>query len=184
MVVRTLESPATEPVSVAELKTQLRIDHEAEDQLLARLISAARQATEAYCGRALITRRLAETFDAWPRGQTVALSWTPLVSVGSVSVFGAGGFAPLPAEAYTVIPDDLEGRLVVRPGAPAPARNVCGIEIDYRAGFGASAGDTPAALRQAVLVAAAALYERGGASGAAFPDEARGLARAFVRARR
>ncbi|MGH6951903.1 MAG: head-tail connector protein, partial [Vitreimonas sp.] len=65
MSIVTITPPASEPVSLAEAKLFLRIDHAAEDGLIAMLISAAREAVEAGIGRALITRRVREDLDIW-----------------------------------------------------------------------------------------------------------------------
>ena len=52
MSVTTLTPPASEPVSLAEAKTLLRIDAADEDTLLASLIVTARHTVETRTGRA------------------------------------------------------------------------------------------------------------------------------------
>jgi len=49
--------PATQVVTTAELKSQLRIDNSDEDTLLATYISAATQMAENYCNRHFITAK-------------------------------------------------------------------------------------------------------------------------------
>ncbi len=51
-----LQPPRQEPVSVGEAKQYLRIDHEAEDELLANLIQTARSAVEDFTQRSLMTQ--------------------------------------------------------------------------------------------------------------------------------
>jgi uncharacterized phiE125 gp8 family phage protein len=183
MGIRVTEPPAVEPVSVADIKTRLRIDHDTEDGLLARLAAAAREAVEAYSGRALVVRRVAETRDAWPFRNVFALTLAPVSSVIGVRVIDAAGAAQaLEAAAFTVETDRDETRLALNTAPPSPERRVGGIEIDYRAGYGTEPGAVPAALREAVLVTAAALYGAGEAP-AAFPEAARALAASFIRLR-
>ena len=65
--------PAVEPLTVDEVKTYLRIDHDDEDCLLASLITSARLQVEAALDLALITQSWSWTFDAWPKGSTLEL---------------------------------------------------------------------------------------------------------------
>ena len=49
-------APAIEPITVAEVKNALRIDHTDDDTLIGFLITAARTSAEAYTRRAFITQ--------------------------------------------------------------------------------------------------------------------------------
>ncbi len=152
MPLQILTPPAEEPVSLAEAKAFLRVTHDAEDALIGRLITAARQRIEAELGLALVTTQFTETLDAWPLTRTGAarLSRGPLVSVEAIRVDGAAatGFA---------------ARFGTRPGLvsgppPNPRAVHGGIEVDFTAGFGA-AEDVPAPLAQALLVLIAHAYD-------------------------
>ena len=68
--------PVVEPVSLADAKTHLRIDSEAEDGLVQSLIATARQWAEDYCDRTFVLTRWAMRTDSF-YGQ-----------VGSPSQFG------------------------------------------------------------------------------------------------
>ena len=48
--------PAAEPLTLEEAKAHLRITHDADDDAINALISAAREMCESYTGLALITR--------------------------------------------------------------------------------------------------------------------------------
>ena len=54
MVPIALDGPAVEPVSVPEMRAYLRLDHEAEDELIAGLVKAGRLLVEAASRRVLI----------------------------------------------------------------------------------------------------------------------------------
>lgn len=155
---RTVE-PAAEPVTLAEAKAQLRIDHDSEDALLAGLIRAARSEVEAQTGIALIDQSWRLTLDRLPPDGCVLVRRHPIAEILSVTVYGPDG------EAILVDPDDYEADLVSRPARLQFAqptgilRRMNGIEIDFRAGFGEAGPDVPDLLRRAVLVLVAHWYE-------------------------
>jgi uncharacterized phiE125 gp8 family phage protein len=152
-------APAVEPVTVANAKTQLRIGHDSEDDLLAGLIRAAREEVEARTGLALISQSWRLALDRWPRFGRVALLRHPVVDILSVTVYGAEG------EASLVDPSTYEVDVASRParlyfGArPEPARILNGIEIDFSAGFGEDGDSVPERLKRAMLLLVAHWYE-------------------------
>jgi uncharacterized phiE125 gp8 family phage protein len=185
MSITIVTPPASEPVSLAEAKLFLRIDHNAEDDLIATLIGASREAVEAACGRALITRRVRESLDIWRREalQGAVLGCGPVTDVVAVRLLADNG-------SQSVIDPDryrLEGhrdrpRLVFASGVPATLRTAGGIEIEYDAGYADDAAELPVALRLATLQIVASLYElRQGGDG--IPETARALMRPFTPAR-
>lgn len=75
VVVLTPTSPEQEPVSLALLKQQVRVDSDAEDELLTLLVQAAREQVEAYTGRYFAAQTLELTYElgedyALPPGAT------------------------------------------------------------------------------------------------------------------
>jgi uncharacterized phiE125 gp8 family phage protein len=182
----TIVTPAaSEPVSLAEAKLFLRIDHNSEDSLIATLIGAAREAVEAGCGRALITRRVRESLDIWRRDAVggAELGLGPVTNVVAVRLIADNGAQSVidPAR-YRLDGRGDRPRLVFDTGLPATLRSVGGIEIEYDAGFASDAPSLPVSLRLATLHIVAALYEarQGGAS---VPEAARALMRPFAPAR-
>ncbi|MBY0562879.1 MAG: head-tail connector protein [Hyphomonadaceae bacterium] len=177
--------PASEPVSLSEAKLFLRIDHNSEDALINTLIGAARDAVEAGCGRALITRRVRESLDIWRRDAVngAVLGLGPVTNVVAVRLLADNGAQSIidPAR-YRLEGAYDRPRLVFPPGLPATLRSAGGIEIEYDAGFDDVAADLPLSLRLATLQIVAALYEaRQGER--AIPETARALMRPFAPAR-
>lgn len=158
MGVVVLEPPAVEPVSTAEAKLFLRIDHDAEDEAIAGFVRAARTLVEDWTGRALVTRRVRETRDAWSaRGDGAArLALAPAPAVHALRVADAAGAMATVVSGFRL--DIADGVMWMR-NPPAPGVPVAGIEIEYDAGYGAAADDVPAPLRHAVLLLVATLYE-------------------------
>ena len=62
-----LTGPAVEPVTLAEAKAYLRVEHDDDDDVIAALIAGARVHVEAQTRRALITQSWRLVRDAWPR---------------------------------------------------------------------------------------------------------------------
>jgi len=185
MTITTITPPASEPVSLAEAKLYLRVDHAHEDTLIATLIGAAREAVEAGIGRALITRRVRESLDIWRREavQGAVLGLGPVTNVVAVRLLtDEGSQSVLNPERYRLEGHRDRPRLVFPPGVPATLRSAGGIEIEYDCGFAEDAADLPIALRLATLQIVASLYElRQGE--APIPEAARALMRPYAPAR-
>jgi len=185
MSITVITPPASEPVSLAEAKLFLRIDHEAENDLIATLIVAAREAVEAACGRALITRRVRESLDIWRREAVggAVLGLGPVGAVIAVRLLADNGAqSVIDPERYRLEGNRDRPRLVFANGVPATLRSVGGVEVDYDAGFAADASGLPAALRLATLQIVASLYEAR-LGQAPVPETARALVRPFAPAR-
>jgi uncharacterized phiE125 gp8 family phage protein len=164
--------PATEPVSMAELKLHLRLDSSAEDATLQACLAAARQAVEAQTGLKLIAQDWRIVLDGWP-GPVVTLPVAPVPAVKELRVRDRAGTAmPRPAADWSA---DLAGRpaRLSAPGMPRPGVALGGIEIDVTAGFGPTPATVPDALRQAVRILATRLFEeRGDGEPRPLPPEA------------
>lgn len=179
MKITVVTPPAVEPVSTAEAKLFLRVDHAAEDALIAPLIAAARETVEAFTARALIMRRVRETRSDWPvRGDgALRLAVAPVVAAHALRVVSAdGSFETLSG------PVRIEDDLIWTPALSSPGLPLAGVEIEYDAGYGAAAANVPSPLRQAVLLAVAGLYESREGESAALAA-ARVLAAPFARVR-
>lgn len=185
MSIITITPPASEPVSLAEAKLFLRIDHADEDELIAMLIGAAREAVEAGIGRALITRRVREDLDIWRREAVngAVLGLGPVTNVVAVRLLADNGSqSVIDPERYRLEGHRDRPRLVFASGVPATLRSVGGIEIEYDCGFADDPADLPVSLRLATLQIVAALYELRQGEGP-IPETARALMRPFAPAR-
>ena len=126
----TRQPPAAEPLNLEEVKLHLKInpgDTSEDKDIIAPLISAAREYCENYCGRSFAV----QTITAYPEASgTIALPRGPVMSVDSVTVNGE-------AAEYTA--DIRRGTVTVnKPGAV----------ITYTAGY----EETPYLVRQAMLL--------------------------------
>jgi uncharacterized phiE125 gp8 family phage protein len=168
--------PATEPISLAEAKTHLRIPHADDDGYISTLIIAARRAAEARTGLALINQDWSLWLDKWPNAPVVSLGLVPVSAINDIIAYGEDGTPAIydPAHYYL---DGVSkpGRVVIRPDRlpPIAGRRVNGIEIRFTAGFGATASAVPQDLKQALLLIIAHWFEhRGEAEGGSLPMSA------------
>lgn len=159
-----IQPPGAEPVTLEDVKTHLRIDHDQDDTFVAGLIAAARQICEAHTRRALITRTYALFLDVWPRDtRTLSLPNPPLIDVTLINTYDTNNVGTVFDDSrYFVDTSGMTGRVVMTDTAPSASRDVNGIEIRYRAGYGATPAAIPPALRQGLRQLIAHLYENRG----------------------
>jgi uncharacterized phiE125 gp8 family phage protein len=155
-------APLAEPLSVAEAKGFLRVEHEDDDVLIASLIAAARGQIEALTRCALLSQTWRVVLDAWPRDGRVTPRIGPLRNVTAARTFDAAGNARA-LDVGRFVVDAAQG-VIAAPfwSLPAPGRAVAGIALDVEIGFGANAADVPEPLRQALRLLVAHWYENRG----------------------
>lgn len=166
--------PAIEPVTVAEAKTYLRIDGEAEDLLVASLALTSRLHVESALGLALITQSWRLQLDRWPSDDAVLIPLRPVQSVTAVRVRAADGTPTTISSAdYLLDAASTPPRLVAN-GVTwlQPGRKAAGIEIDFTAGYGTEVSDVPEPIRQAILLLTAHWYEHRDVVDIGSPDTA------------
>lgn len=188
---RLTSPPGTEPVTLAEAKSHLRLDDALDDADVSRLIQAAREYVEEACWRGLITQSwelVRPTFAGddtlelgsrgisygepnpftftRPRQGTGQLPWIELPrgqlqSVTSVKyIDGAGVQQTLAVTEYSVDTVNVPGRIRVEYGKtwPITRSQWDAVRIVYVVGW-ANAAAVPSALKQAMLILIATMYE-------------------------
>lgn len=169
-------APSTEPVSLAEAKLHLRVDHTSEDTLITALIRAARIYVEEWMRRALITQEWNAYLDCFPRCNYIQLPMPRLRSATSLSYTDTAGVTTIwtasgdpssldlvsGATVMAHVDTGLEpGRIVLAYGQSWPTatlRTSSPIAIHYTAGYGA-ASDVPENIKHAILLMIAHLYQ-------------------------
>lgn len=153
--------PAAEPVSLTELKTHLRVDHDEDNARLEGLITTARQAVERDTGRSLITQTWELRLDAWP-SRAIALPHPPVQSVSGITYVDSSGVTQTwSSTEYAVDIYSVPGlvRLAYGYSWPNIRGDERGIAVTYVTGYGASGTNVPYELRQAVLLRAQMEYD-------------------------
>lgn len=93
---RSLAEPATEPVTLAQLRAHVAASGDEDDALLLGYLLAARTWIEEYLGRAIAPRTVTATFEEWPagtygNGDDAIELLMPVSSVNSITYTAADG---------------------------------------------------------------------------------------------
>lgn len=151
-----LSEPEEEPLSLADAKLFLRVDHTADDTLIADLIRTARKHVETVTGKRLVTQIWRLVLDQWPDGGTMKLPLAPVSAVEAARLRAADGTeTDVDRESWQL--DTSTSRLRM-PERPPVLRPFAGIEIDLEVGYGA-AEDVPPGSVQAIRLLVAHWYE-------------------------
>jgi uncharacterized phiE125 gp8 family phage protein len=157
-----LAGPAVEPIPLAEMRAYLRLDSDAEDALVAGLVSAARIAIERATRLALIAQSWRVLLEHWPVDGVVALPHAPVLSVEAVRLRPHSGAAVLvDPTCYRLDSACDPARLLVDLSAVQPMRGDR-IELDVTAGFGLGPEAVPEPLRLAIRRLASRWFENRG----------------------
>jgi uncharacterized phiE125 gp8 family phage protein len=163
-----LSGPAIEPITLAEAKAYLRVEHSDDDLPIAALIAAARIHVESQTRRALITQTWRIIRDGWPHDGRLSISPSPLQQILAARVYESDG-TPLTIDTQAFVADKAAAPALVAfaPWSlPLPGRAVGGIEIDVRVGYGDAGANVPEPLRQAIRLLVAHWYENRGLTAA------------------
>ena len=163
MTTALITAPASEPVSLADAKAHLRVDHDHEDQLIADTLRAARQHTEFASNSRFLTQAWRQYDNGLGSDRTIQLRVWPVQEIAAVTLFDRDGTPTvLGTDDYRLVRGHSPAALVVTPhiGIEKAAN---GAEIDIVAGFGDLGLDVPGTLRRAILLLLAHWYEFRGA---------------------
>lgn len=177
--------PTVEPVSVAEVKSQLGITDTSSDSIIERRIKAARQWAEGYTGRVFVTQTLEMRLGCF--ASRIDLEAPPVASIVSVKYVDEAGTVQTVSSANYVL-DDYPLIPFVRPAYnvpwPTPRDDENAVRIQYVAGYGAAV-DVPLLIREAIMLIVGGWINfqpqaESGISSAKIPNAARQLLDQFV----
>lgn len=159
MGLKLINAAGTEPVTLAQLKAQCRIDTSDDDAVLTLAIAAARAKAENYTGTAIVTQTWDQTLDAFPDAE-IELLKPPVTSIASVSyVDTAGANQVLASSNYRLDDSTYPGWLLpaFNVSWPATQDQANAVTIRYVTGY-ANEAEVPGDMKAWILLTAAFIY--------------------------
>ena len=161
----TLQSaPAAHPVSLADAKAHLNVDHDEDDDLITACLDAAvghLDGVAGVLGRALVTQTWDQSIDDFPYGDDLPLFLAPVTSVTSVTYRDmAGDTQTLTADAYMLRQRHGLTWVHLKDGYTWPETDdePNAVTVRFVAGYGDDE-DVPGPLRAAIKLHIGHLYE-------------------------
>ena len=158
-----LDPPATTPITLAEVKDQLRVEADDDDAILTRLIDVAVAYTDVKgaLGQAMITQKWGQWVNSTPP-QTVSLLLGPTTGVTAVKYYDADGNLQTDTLSnYQVT--GTEFATVVGPKTgfswPVTQDRADAIRIEYEIGYGEATTDVPQTIRHALMLLVGHWYD-------------------------
>lgn len=173
MTLKLHTAPATEPVTLDEVRTWCRIDpdfHD-DDADLQMLITSARVRAEHATGRSFLSTTWEQVFDAFPAAE-LELAAQPVQSIVSItSVDLSGVVQTLASNAYVL--DDVSHPAFVLPAQgftwPATLDTINAVRVRFVQGWASASNPLCAPLRQWIRMQVEAGYKLRGALSAGVP---------------
>lgn len=160
-------APASEPFLLAYAKNYLKVDHTADDTLIAALIQAAREQAEIYCGLGFITQTVTEYFNGFPVSEPhneraeLFLSLSPLQAVSSITYWDPDNTeTTLPTSVYKTYDYAKPPRIGLKSSQswPSTIGQAQSVKVEYTVGFGDET-TVPEAIKAAMLLTIGHWYE-------------------------
>jgi len=166
MANKIVTEPATEPVTTAEAKSHMHVTlvDTSNDTLIDGYIKSARINIEAITGCKLITQTWKMTLPEFPAVDYINLKYSPIISIDEIKTVDADGTdAVFAATNYETDLISLPAQIKLKSDkswtTPAAGyRAVNGVEISYKAGYGAAAV-VPEPFKLAIKLLTAHFYE-------------------------
>lgn len=162
MAIEVTSGPAVEPLTTAQAKAHLRVDLDAEDDLIDAAVMAARLHAENFMHRKLITQTVQITQTGFCGG-VFALPVLPIQSITSVEykASGDGALTEWPAANYQLVKSINPFHIAPAYGLtwPTVRADFDSVVVTVVAGYGDAATDVPTDIIQAIKLLTAHFYE-------------------------
>ena len=168
MSIAVSSAPSTEPVTLAETKLHIRVDHIEMDAAITAWIAAAREAAEIFSGKQFVDATYVYKLDGFPHSawfdSRILLPRTPLDSVSSVTYLDTNGDSQtLATSVYEVDTSSLPGRIRLKFNQTWPNTQLHPevVTITFIAGYGA-ASVVPESIKTAIKMIVDDIYNHPG----------------------
>lgn len=151
-----IDAPATTPITLAEVKAQLRVEHSDDDTLLTRLINVAVAYTDVKgaLGQAMITQKWGQWLGPNPPKE-VKLILGPVQSVTAIKYYDTDGVLQTDDyNNYDIFGTETYTTISPKTGFswPTAQQRSDAIKIEYEIGFGDATTDVPETIRHALML--------------------------------
>jgi uncharacterized phiE125 gp8 family phage protein len=154
--------PDKDPVTLQEAKVQLRVDHTADDSIIADLIKVATAMVEQESLHKLITQTWDLFMDTWP-SLPLELPYPPLQGITGIYYTPDGeAESTWDSSNYLVDTNSKPGRIALTTAGTLPSdalQALSAVRIRFTCGMGEALDDIDPRARQALLLALGHLYE-------------------------
>ena len=161
-MINVITAPTELPVTLAETKAALLVDHNADDALILTLIEAATVEAQTISGRSLVSRTVDLLLDRWPASNVIRLEYPPVVSVTSITYYNDSNIVGTMSSAgYITVLDATPPVIALAKDAVWPnvtLRPVTPIRVRYVCGYGTAAA-VPARYKALIMALVAVDYE-------------------------
>lgn len=166
MAFTIITPPATEPITLEEIKQQLKIDWIEEDVLLAGYIKAAREFCEQFQNKAYVTQTLEKTLDQIPYNRIIELNKPPLKNVVKVSYTDINGITTdVDSSNYFTDTKSIPGRIIFKKdfSISVKLQEINAISVIYTAGN--TINEVPQKVKIAIMLLVGHWYKNREATG-------------------
>ena len=158
-----IDAPATTPITLAEVRAQLRVEHTDDDTLLTRLIAVAVAYTDVMgaLGHAMISQKWGQWVNSTPP-QSVKLILGPVIQVNAVKYYDTDGDLQTDTLSnYQVTGTSFASYVEPAEGFdwPVTQERADAIRIEYTIGYGEATTDIPDTLRHALMLLVGHWYD-------------------------
>jgi len=163
MTTRLITPPTEEPVTLDEVKTQLRVDGTEDDILIESLITAAREQCEHILKRSILPQTWELVLAAFPC-EKIKLLYPSIISITNIKYIDAttANEVTLSSGQYVLDKDAEPGLVYPVTGASWP-NTLCltnAVRIRYQAGY-ADVESVPASIKNWIKLAVSEMYNCG-----------------------
>lgn len=153
---------ASEPITLTEAKTQLRVTDSNSDTEITSMITAAREMCESFTNSHFINTTLRMAFSYFPSTE-IRLYGGRISSVTNVKYYDSDNSIQTWASSNYSVNTDAEPCLIFY-GSTATFPSIYtgrsdAIQVNYISGYGSSASDVPMSIKQACLMTITHLFE-------------------------
>lgn len=166
MALKIVTAATEQPISLAEAKAHLRVDHSDDDTYIDAIIKAATRHAEQFMGRALMEQTWDYYLDEFPDG-AIKLPMPPLSSVTGLFVRDSSGAEEeIDSDTYDVDQASEPARLVLAYGQswPTTLEVANAVRLRFVSGYigddSPNSANVPSDIRAAILLIIGTLWEQ------------------------